>query len=277
VTTLHNPIQHDNDNITTIPCILNKNGTKVKQIAIDISKTHEDFLQDKNFPATYGEVLSPIIDKIKQADAHRHTTEHHLFYDPFSVLLNYAIDDNDIIELSKLDYNWEKYYYHILCDAIFGYSYAVYKDRIRVLVDYFALNEKCTLNCFLEESDGMSHIKYGSDNNIEDFLERLPDLINLGFRFTGEKFISQYFDYVIENLDESCIQHLIDSGFDLEASIKSFPSEIASMNAKGVQKLLQFYPKPEEIADLLLKSDPKFQIYKLLAQTYGVDFMNILV
>jgi hypothetical protein len=76
--------------------------------------------------------------------------------------------------------------------------------------------------------------------------------------------------YLIFDMDDDVIQHMIDKGLDLVGSMEG-----VVLNEKIINKFLKFYPDPTLLIKLLLKKCG-FSSLKHLVETYDMDVTQII-
>jgi hypothetical protein len=258
-----NPIQHPSSKITITKTI----GRSIDEPAytiIDITDTHDEI----DLPSDYIAIMEPLIKRLNIPTNEIHT----MLYNPVDLLI--GLNNESLYELSHLDYNWVDFGAQILNCTICRYRNPndTIENRLEILISYFALNQNCKLNFFIDDEFCAQ-----PDSDVKTFLNKIPLLFDLGFVFSGKQFTSKLFVEIVDILDENYVQQLIDCGFDLEESIRKNIHKTTKMKVDQLLKLLKFYPKPEEIMRFIMICDPKVAIYKMFAKMYNVDVTTLLL
>jgi hypothetical protein len=173
------------------------------------------------------------------------------------------LDVWQIEKISKLDYDWKAHTEYIVKSVMLFTQKRFLKSILFALDTYLGINytEACRLRV--------------ADINFGTFLPKVEMLVELGFTFEQE-YCTRSDYYHIFLFSNDVIQILLDSGFDLEKSIESNPRSLTTLTLEDLDKLLEFYPKPEIVMKFILEASSDLPFYKHLSLNYGLDMTSIV-
>jgi hypothetical protein len=200
-------------------------------------------------------------------------SRHFLKHLPFLCL--HMLPPNALIKFSELEFNWQSCSKEIIRNMMLNAD----KEKLDIL--FSILETNFGINYLEIKLNDLIEFVYDIDGDCLDdkifiiFCHRLPTLLKLGFIFENKSFVCSFLDIIFQ-LDDDIINIFISNGLDIEKSLQMYSVTLRNMKPNSIKKFLQFYPKPDRIAELLLKKDYLFSTYKLLVDTYDVDLTSIV-
>jgi hypothetical protein len=220
--------------------------------------TDEDIVKNQlthEIMSTYSNAMEPFASFLTK----------HVVWSNLHLLMTY-LSNKSMIKLSQLNSQ----------PQIQNFSFREYvvKNIISIiqpnrLSDVFAiLNDDFGIDYFVVKLNYFTHLEF---MYAKKFFDVLPELLELGFTFSGEPIERMKTGSLIMEQSDEIIQHLIDNGLNLLYNLKTY-----GIMRYHIDKCLRFYPNPEFIAEIILGKFNGIQSLEYLVEAYNVDLSSVV-